>query len=123
MSFAEQLAAGCSTIAKAMGETVTLTPRAGGAATVIEDATFAEEPPLDADARDGQTVTRRATCTIRKATAPSPLRADAITRAQDGSVWAIRTTPFPVGGGDFWQLELSQIDDVERTRERSRQPR
>lgn len=122
MTFNEIMSTACDAIGTAMGETVTHTDGDGNE-TVIPAATFAEQKPLTADARDGQETTRRATCTIPAAKVAAPAIADTIARALDSSQWAIETEPLLVGGGDYWQLALMSSASIEKTREGHRLPR
>lgn len=122
MKISDLMSAGCDTIANAMGESVTHTD-ADGVDTVIDDATFAEQKPQSADARDGQETIRRATCSIPQAKVAAPALGDTITRALDSSEWAIESEPLGVGGGDYWQLALMKSASIETTREGHRLPR
>lgn len=122
MTFNEAMSTACDIIANTMGETVTHTDSDGNE-TIIDDATFAENKPDTADARDGQESIHRAGCTFAKSDVASPALGDTIARALDSSEWAIETKPITVGGGDRWQTGLMRIESIEKTREGHRLPR
>jgi len=112
-TFTQQFADVCAKAATVFGEAVTHATLAD-VETEIADATFAEVPTDPVEVADGQAEIHRARCTLEVADVAAPEIGETITHGEN--VWKIATRPLLVGGGDYWQLELTRTTAAEKTR-------